>query len=602
MTEHRSNNNNDNNNDDGDNPSSPPMTTTMVTTSRIAFGSCHKSEISATPPIWETILPPESESEHEPTPQTQTRMDAWLWLGDAMYPSHRDPITNKKYYGPAPPEEIEAGLKAMKHENATIGYKDFLERLAETNNNRNNNNNNNNNKKRSSTRPLVTGVWDDHDFGGNDMGVGMPSKPERRKIYRDFLGHPSTAEPRTPWSTSGNNSNGNSNARDFSSSSSSHDEGMYHRIDLEGGRIRILVLDTRWFREDHCIPSVAHSIPKGNAVACLTRWLTSVRSLFSWDLLAVLYCRSHEFFLLLYCIVLYIVLREFILQCKTHNMSPLVDFYIIPWQGLLLHKYAWLWGRGGCEYAKVLGDEQWAWLENELLVESVRTSSLSTSAEEEAPELFVILSSIQVWSTNPLMEGWGHFPKEQERLWNLLRTHYNNNNDNDDDDGRGRTLSPAPVLFLSGDVHHAEISGMPGYYEVTSSGLTHHCGQHKLYGPVCEPILLTFTGHRHGGDTNDNDNGYYIGLNYGVLEILEEEDDGGGAALRKRAVRVSIRNTTGHSVLGVVQPLAGHGLVPVLPPYDEIAHTWDGHLIPYAEAISLWAVIGLVSVLFLRLR
>ena len=322
MTEEKSNSNNNNPDDDGGNSSSlPPITTAMVTTSRIAFGSCHKGEKSATPPIWETILPPkndngeanDSESEHEPLQtQTTTRLDAWLWLGDAMYPSHRDPITHKKYYGPAPPEEIKAGLKAMKHENATIGYKDFLERLTEANNN------NNNHKKRSThTRPLVTGVWDDHDFGGNDMGYGMPSKPERQIIYRDFLGHPLTNAPRTPWSASreNNNNNKNSNAnsadhQDFSSSSSSHDEGMYHRVDLEGGRIRILVLDTRWFREDHCIPSVAHSIPKGNAVACLTRWLTSVRSLCSWISLQ-------------FCIVdhMYFLFRGLMFRCKTFTMQ-----------------------------------------------------------------------------------------------------------------------------------------------------------------------------------------------------------------------------------------------------------------------------------------
>ena len=188
------------------------------------------------------------------------------------------------------------------------------------------------------------------------------------------------------------------------------------------------------------------------------------------------------------------------------------------------------------------------------------------------------------------MEGWGHFPKEQERLWNLLRTHYETTS--------GRTLPPAPVLFLSGDVHHGEISGQPGFYEVTSSGLTHHCGQHKLYGPVCEPILQTFTGHRDGVLSNgeaQREKGYYIGINYGVLEILDEQDNG-------RSVRASIRNTTGHSVLEVVQPLAGHGPVPILPPYDQRAHTMDGHLIPYVQTISLWAAIVLASILFLRLR
>lgn len=219
-------------------------------TSRIAFGSCHKSQKSSIPPIWDTILPPfEIDADGS---LSSPQLDAWLWLGDAIYPSHRDPITNKKYYGPAPPEEIQASLNDLKHKNATIGYKDFLERLALVNSDK--------------ARPLVTGVWDDHDFGGNDMGHKMPSKHERRETYESFLGHLPHGKARSPWVATTNNKEPVGSR-----------EGLYHRVDLEGGKIRILVLDTRWFREDHCIPSVAQSIPKGNGVACLTRWLTSVR-------------------------------------------------------------------------------------------------------------------------------------------------------------------------------------------------------------------------------------------------------------------------------------------------------------------------------------
>ncbi|OEU11716.1 hypothetical protein FRACYDRAFT_162308, partial [Fragilariopsis cylindrus CCMP1102] len=184
----------------------------------------------------------------------------------------------------------------------------------------------------------VGGVWDDHDYGGNDMGANMPNKKERQTIYRDFLSldHPTANR-----------------------------DGMYHRIDFENGKIRFLVLDTRWHREDHCIPSFAHAIPKGNAVACLTRWLTS---------------------------------------------------------GLLLHRYSYLWNKKDCGTAKLLGEDQWTWLEKEL---SLSSESDSESFEEEEsslepPELFIILSSIQVWSTNPVMESWGQFPQEQERLYNLL--------------------------------------------------------------------------------------------------------------------------------------------------------------------------------------
>lgn len=216
----------------------------LTTTSRIAFGSCHKSQKSATPPIWETILPPNEKADQS------SKLDAWLWLGDAMYPSHRDPVTKKKYYAPAPPSEVEAGFKDMKYNNATIGYKGFLERL-----------NKHHSDSTPSSVPIVTGVWDDHDFGGNDMGSKMPEKKSRQKIFRAFL----------------ENENGD---KEYDKEKySSLREGMYHRVDMEGGKIRFLVLDTRWFREDHCIPSVAYKMPLGNGVACLTRWLTSVRFL-----------------------------------------------------------------------------------------------------------------------------------------------------------------------------------------------------------------------------------------------------------------------------------------------------------------------------------
>eukprot|EP00536_Pseudo-nitzschia_multiseries_P018639 jgi/Psemu1/265005/estExt_Genewise1Plus.C_28300002 len=327
----------------------------------------------------------------------------------------------------------------MKHENATIGYKGFLERLHRQYLDGSNGGNG----------PLVAGVWDDHDFGGNDMGSHMPEKKHRKRIYRSFLG---TRSREAKDGDEGDDGSSSSSINDADNGDVARD-GMYHRVDLEGGKIRVLVLDTRWFREDHCIPSIAHRVPLGNAVAC-------------------------------------------------------------------------------CRDAKVLGDEQWEWLENELLVESSQSSSAKASVDP--PELFVVLSSIQVWSTNPIMEGWGHFPKEQERLWNLLRRHYGAVSASASRSASPDELPPAPVLFLSGDVHHGEISGQPGYYEITSSGMTHHCGQHKLYGRVCEPALQTFSDHRPGAagvdsgsdqitNTNTNTNGrdrYYIGLNYGVLEVV----------------------------------------------------------------------------------
>lgn len=410
----------------------PTSASSSVT--RIAFGSCHKSRRASSPPIWETITKVSTDLAGA---DGSPNLDAWLWLGDAIYPSHRDPITNKKRYGPASTEEIRNGLVEMKSINATIGYKDFV--------------------SGPSAPRLTTGVWDDHDFGGNDMGVGMPNKKERQRIYWDFLGHEGGMDD--------------------------HD-GMYRSTYLADGRLGILATDTRWFREDHCIPSVAHFVPLGNAISCITRWLTS---------------------------------------------------------GLLLHRYAWLWGRDKCEENSLLGEDQWTWLENELLSGSEQ--------RPRKPEVYLILSSIQVWSTNPTMESWGQFPKEQERLWKLLHKHY--------------SKSSAPVIFLSGDVHHAEIIGQPGYLEVTSSGLTHHCGESKLYGRLCEPILEAFYQHRHKKDE------YYIGLNFGIIE----------ADWERRSINVQIKNAAGETVLQVVQAL--DGVPPILPSYEKLPHTWDGHLFPF---------------------
>lgn len=277
--------------------------------------------------------------------------------------------------------------------------------------------------------------------------------------------------------------------------------------------------------------------------------------------------------------------------------------------GLLLHRYSYLWNKKDCEKAKLLGDEQWTWLENELsLLSSSSSESEAFEEEEDAsleqPELFIILSSIQVWSTNPVMESWGQFPQEKERLWNLLRSHYSTSDD------ATNTNRPAPVLFLSGDVHHGEISGKNGYFEITSSGLTHHCGQNDtLYGPLCEPILKTFSNHRYLNATNDeqqhqhqhndynhNNDGYYIGLNYGVLEITTTTTAADDSV--RRQVRAQIKNAAGHTVLDVIQPL-NYGAIPKLVPYSDIPHTWDGHFIPYVQGMvtSLLTVL-LASIMY----
>ena len=104
-----------------------------------------------------------------------------------------------------------------------------------------------------------------------------------------------------------------------------------------------------------------------------------------------------------------------------------------------------------CKNGKILDDAQWAWLEEQML---------GTDAQVN-----ILVSSIQVLSSNPLMETWGQFPSERNRLLSIL---------NKVEEGKS-------VVVLSGDVHHAEIlDSSTGVHkstgrtiEVTSSGLTH---------------------------------------------------------------------------------------------------------------------------------
>ena len=161
------------------------------------------------------------------------------------------------------------------------------------------------------------------------------------------------------------------------------------------------------------------------------------------------------------------------------------------------------------EQNTILGTKQWEWLHQQIYT-------------LPPPDVLIVVSSIQVYTTNPAMEGWGHFPKELQQLSELLLY----------------ASRRSVVTVLSGDVHHGEIlqpfsphhlsqshtdtndvaesvsvPPPPYYLEVTSSGLTHDCSKH-IYGIVCEPLLRTFHQHRYPDINN-----YYIGKNYGTISI-----------------------------------------------------------------------------------
>ena len=126
----------------------------------------------------------------------------------------------------------------------------------------------------------------------------------------------------------------------------------------------------------------------------------------------------------------------------------------------------------------VLGEDQWRWFENIL---------------KEPLDGFIIVSSIQVNTSIPLVESWGHFSTSQQRLLSLL----NGTN---------------TVTFLSGDVHFAEM----GYNEFTTSGMTHTCAT-QFTPLICDSILRSFGNHRVSG------NDFFTGFNYLHLTVNWED-------------------------------------------------------------------------------
>jgi len=111
-----------------------------------------------------------------------------------------------------------------------------------------------------------------------------------------------------------------------------------------------------------------------------------------------------------------------------------------------------------------LGEEQWKWLEAELM---------------KPADLRLICSGSQFGIEFNGYESWANFPHEQKRFLDLIKKTKANG-----------------VLFLSGDVHYAEVSrikvpGLYPIYDVTASGLssTWHFStpnNNRIEGPVME--------------------------------------------------------------------------------------------------------------------
>lgn len=112
----------------------------------------------------------------------------------------------------------------------------------------------------------------------------------------------------------------------------------------------------------------------------------------------------------------------------------------------------------------LLGEKQWEWLEEELL---------------KPADLRIIASSTQFGITHNGYEAWANVPHEQQKMLDLIK----------------KTKAEG-VLFISGDVHYAEISKLEEknlypIYDVTSSGITstwHFAtpNDNRIEGPVME--------------------------------------------------------------------------------------------------------------------
>lgn len=250
---------------------------------RIAFGSCSKQDL-ADQQLWTEVLAEDP--------------DLWIWLGDNIYADTEDMEVMKEKY------------------DLQKSHPDYQQLMDQTD---------------------IIGIWDDHDYGANDVGKEYAKKDESRDILFDFL----EVDPDNPaWNRKG-----------------AHQSYLY---EIDGKKVSVILLDARYSRDSLAKDENNKNIPNTTG--------------------------------------------------------------------------------------KVLGDEQWQWL----------TEELSGTAD-----LFIIGSGIQVIPEEHAWEKWSNFPSEREKLFELIAANVK-----------------VPLVFLTGDRHISEVSKMEieGYpyplYDITSSSLT----------------------------------------------------------------------------------------------------------------------------------
>ena len=139
--------------------------------------------------------------------------DVWLWGGDVIYSDTDDMEFLQKNY-----EVL----------NAIEDYANFKQAVE------------------------ILGTWDDHDYGMNDGGRNYTRKKESQQLFLDFLDVPNDSPRR-------------------------QQEGVYFQKDykLKDGLIKIIVLDTRYFRSDLVKDTVSakrYCPAPGGTMLGVTQW------------------------------------------------------------------------------------------------------------------------------------------------------------------------------------------------------------------------------------------------------------------------------------------------------------------------------------------
>ena len=204
-------------------------------------------------------------------------------------------------------------------------------------------------------------------------------------------------------------------------------------------------------------------------------------------------------------------------------------FPLFPLLQAFLRYFSVVFRFGKQNKGDILGEAQWQWLENSLQ-ESIQDKTSAT----------IVVSTIQVLTTNPVIENWAQFPMAQKRLLELLSKYKPN----------GLTLLSGDVHFAEilkaeygsdeknqNDVEETEVVGVKEHQskdliEVTTSGMTHTCADTTM-GALCKTAINRYSIHRYNKDA------FYIGYNYGTIVF----------DWNRWKMDIDVRNTSAGSIL-----------------------------------------------------